>query len=110
MPKYWHCFIWPRAYQASLCRDRGAVATSEALPTLRQEVHTLVNTLLVVYLLLRSDALAWLAAWLWGRVLSVSGMHTVLLRTPPSKALDICVLRVQIGNVDQKAAEPSLSI
>lgn len=27
LPKYWHCFIWSRAYQTSLYRDRGAVGS-----------------------------------------------------------------------------------
>lgn len=70
--KYWH---WLHLVQGSpdfLCRDPGAVATSEALPALQREVrHTLVNTLFTMYLLLRSDAFALL--------LSGSGAFSVSL-------------------------------
>lgn len=123
--KYWH---WLHLVQGSpdfLCRDPGAVATSEALPALQREVrHTLVNTLLMMYLLLRSDAFALPAEWLWG-FLSVLGlalpwdslespsMDIVPLIIPPllgsGRLLDIYLFRAQVGNVNQKAAEPSLS-
>lgn len=81
--------------------------------------HTLVNTLFTMCLLLRSDALALPAEWLWS-FLSVLGlalpwgslelpsMGIVPLIIPPSLGSGR-LLDIQVDNVNQKAAEPSLS-